>query len=680
MQKNIYKKILNLTLLTIFLFSIFLPFNQSLAQTTNPLFLSANKYTTENNEYTTITAKINDYTIRTTQNIATINFFSSPGVEGFNNTAKCLANIDNSWSCFVKFRSSASGSYNITASTINGVNSGNILKVKVCEPGQTTNNNFCEGDSSNPTLTTTSLNPTSVILKAEKLTPNFAMTFIVDNGDSIAPNYYKEQEVNSDNNGNASSSFSGLDPGGKYVGIVEMAHWLQAKVTFTTPTSTQNPVSQLEISVNKPVSETGKINLQKGEIIKVTVKLNNPNGEAPSKIVTFSSIGNETGLKPKTCTFPASASSIMTCSVNFSSLIEGTFTLKAEVTTDKLYRVESNPILIKNCIDPNQILINDICTTPEILPGGNNANTTGETEEINTDTTYTPLAPLPGLGTDGCKDKDGNPIEDPKTGEIIPCIDTQKSDTNPCPFGNYLNIMIKLIIGFAAVLAMIMIVMGGIEYMTSELVSGKESGKETVTNAILGLLIALGAYMILNTINPALLDACLDKLPEAKIIIDDSVPQTPINGMYCTKTAGTNGGYKAGADWKTIAGEAKALPSGVNTNNGECMKVGDSNCTSLRGLDLSIINNIKNKCGSGCEIIVTAGTECWLHGGKSQNTTHRPNSPTIDVRATLSANTFFTGNTSFPNDNKPYNKGGISCVAEPANATSSTTGSHWHCQ
>jgi hypothetical protein len=79
--------------------------------------------------------------------------------------------------------------------------------------------------------------------------------------------------------------------------------------------------------------------------------------------------------------------------------------------------------------------------------------------------------------------------------------------------------MIKIVIGFGAVLAMVMIVMGGIEYMTDELISGKEAGKERIRNAILGLLLALGAYLILNTINPQLLSACLDKLPQAEITI-----------------------------------------------------------------------------------------------------------------------------------------------------------------
>ncbi|KKQ88061.1 MAG: hypothetical protein UT09_C0004G0003 [Parcubacteria group bacterium GW2011_GWF2_38_8] len=147
----------------------------------------------------------------------------------------------------------------------------------------------------------------------------------------------------------------------------------------------------------------------------------------------------------------------------------------------------------------------------------------------NTDTTYTPLAPLPGL-------PEGIAFEtDP--------------DINSCPFGKYLNIIIKLVIGFAAVLAMVMIVAGGIEYMTSELVSSKEAGKETIKNAILGLLIALGSYLILNTINPQLLSVCLDKLPEATIVIEEtpesSSPFTPISkdkltnlGVTCPGSGG----------------------------------------------------------------------------------------------------------------------------------------------
>jgi hypothetical protein len=157
----------------------------------------------------------------------------------------------------------------------------------------------------------------------------------------------------------------------------------------------------------------------------------------------------------------------------------------------------------------------------------------------NTNTVYTPLAPLPGVETSGCIDDKGNP-----------CIDTQKSTANPCPFGNYLNIMFKLFLGVAGVLAVVMIVMGGVQYMTSDLVSSKEEGKKTITNAIFGLLIGLGAVLILNTINPNLLDVCLNNLPKAEIVIS---PETNEETIGITGKTVTIGGQNLNAcDEKTL--------------------------------------------------------------------------------------------------------------------------------
>ncbi|KKQ33857.1 MAG: hypothetical protein US45_C0004G0018 [Candidatus Nomurabacteria bacterium GW2011_GWA1_37_20] len=83
-------------------------------------------------------------------------------------------------------------------------------------------------------------------------------------------------------------------------------------------------------------------------------------------------------------------------------------------------------------------------------------------------------------------------------------------------FGSYLNLMIKIFIGLCAVLSVVMIVIGGLEYMTSELISSKEAGKEKVTGALLGLLIALGAYALLFTINPDLLKSDINP-PDATV-------------------------------------------------------------------------------------------------------------------------------------------------------------------
>ncbi len=112
-------------------------------------------------------------------------------------------------------------------------------------------------------------------------------------------------------------------------------------------------------------------------------------------------------------------------------------------------------------------------------PPGVGGGTPGTVAPMDTGS-YTLLAPLPQL---------------PATLDV----------TGTTALGNYLNIMIKIFIGICAVLAVIMILMGGIEYMSSELISSKEHGKESIRNAIFGLILALGAWLLLNTINPNLL-------------------------------------------------------------------------------------------------------------------------------------------------------------------------------
>lgn len=218
--------------------------------------------------------------------------------------------------------------------------------------------------------------------------------------------------------------------------------------------------------------------------------------------VSFKSTPESGTFTPSSCETNGKSSqeAYFYCSVTFTSK-GGTFKISATTGT-----VVSNEITITNgtyvpACTPPQTSVAGVCTDPPPPP------------PVNTETTYTPLAGLPGLPADKAFQTDPGCQRD-TNGNIIP-----GSCTNPCPFGNYLNIIIKLVIGIAAVLAMVMIVMGGIEYMTSELVSGKEAGKETITHAILGLLIALGAFLILNTINPQLLNACLDKLPIATIEI-----------------------------------------------------------------------------------------------------------------------------------------------------------------
>jgi hypothetical protein len=284
---------------------------------------------------------------------------------------------------------------------------------------------------------------------------------------------------------------------------------------------------------------------------------------------------------------------------------------------------------------------------------------------------YVLLAPLPcANGTPGCVSGQLT-VYDPTTG------------TNQ--IGTYLNVMIRIFIGLCAVLSVIMIVIGGIEYMTSELPGNKEHGRERITGAIFGLVLALGAWTLLYQINPDILNTDLNSLTNVSVSVTETsaqneVPQPLVNGKY--------GNYPAGANWQGIAGAPATLPAGVSLNAAQCTTVGQTGCTSTDGLNTSLINSIASGCASGnngtpCPIKLTAGTESWLHGGDTGKTSHGPGSPTVDLSETPALNSYLNGSTgsgsSFPSGSVITDKANNACYyAEPAGSTSSTTGNHWH--
>lgn len=114
---------------------------------------------------------------------------------------------------------------------------------------------------------------------------------------------------------------------------------------------------------------------------------------------------------------------------------------------------------------------------------------------------YVLLSPLPCDSGEGCAD-----------GKL-----TTFDPAGENKIGAYLNTMIRIFIGLCAILAVVMIVIGGIEYMTSELPGNKEHGKERIMGAIFGLILALGSWTILYQINPKILDTDLKSLKEVTV-------------------------------------------------------------------------------------------------------------------------------------------------------------------
>lgn len=132
----------------------------------------------------------------------------------------------------------------------------------------------------------------------------------------------------------------------------------------------------------------------------------------------------------------------------------------------------------------------------------------------------------------------------------------------------YLNIIFKIGIGLAGALAVVMIVVASIQYMGDESVFGKTEAKGKIFSAILGLIIALAAYAILNTINPDLtgsggvtIDDVSFEIDGEPMISDDLVP----SGAKTTKCPeGIDSGNKP-PSCKTITQKVQAMLSKART-------------------------------------------------------------------------------------------------------------------
>ena len=263
----------------------------------------------------------------------------------------------------------------------------------------------------------------------------------------------------------------------------------------------------------------------------------------------------------------------------------------------------------------------------------------------NTQTDYTVLAPLPGT-------------------------------TNSCPTGTdcttnfktYLEGMFTFAIGVSAVLAFIMLSFAGFQYVTTDGIGEKSNARERINNAVYGLLLVIGAYAILYTINPDILNFNLNIIrpnisstdtgidPNAKYGNGKVVPGYPLND---------NDVAENGAIY------SKLNNAGVFINAGPCKTGGTQGCTNLVYLPDSAINGVidlYNACNK-CYVQITGGAE----GGHVE---HGKGNPVVDLNPSSDLNKFLVGNKA------PYHWQTVpkTINGKVVNFRYEVTGSapHWH--
>lgn len=136
--------------------------------------------------------------------------------------------------------------------------------------------------------------------------------------------------------------------------------------------------------------------------------------------------------------------------------------------------------------------------------------------------------------------------------------------------GTYITGIYKIAIGVAIILAVLSFIIAGLEWMTAEAVGKKEDAIKKINAALFGLLLTLGSWLFLNTINPATVNFNL-KLDEVSVI-DSSAPI--IGGWYCQLETGGPyyGPYQTE---ESCVAKAGCTPISVpGTNNRYCQKAG----------------------------------------------------------------------------------------------------------
>lgn len=225
-------------------------------------------------------------------------------------------------------------------------------------------------------------------------------------------------------------------------------------------------------------------------------------------------------------------------------------------------------------------------------------------------TGYTPLAPIPEL-----MDKTGGQVD----------------------INSFIPGAIKLAISIASALSVIFIIYGGVLYITTDSMGGKSNAKDTIENAIMGLLLAIGSYAILYTINPKLVvfTINLTELEGTGIDFDGAN-----NGPVLTPTTEDLGKSLEGCS------DCAPFPSGVRYKSAQangCAMPGPCVINEEVGQKLLTLTNSLSRSGISFQI-----TESWPPTRPHIASCQNPNNP--DSGTCVDANFINAINLASPSD------------------------------
>ena len=231
----------------------------------------------------------------------------------------------------------------------------------------------------------------------------------------------------------------------------------------------------------------------------------------------------------------------------------------------------------------------------------------------------------------------------------------------------YVPAIFNILVGLSAVAAVLMIVIGGFQYMSTDAIQGKSAGKERIKNAVFGLVLVISAWLILYTINPNLLTLNLN--------IDAVTTTAPTGGGFLSGPSGPGTAMTPAEIAASDSVRASLESKGILTYANACVNGGTTGCVNLNGLTQNTQNGLttlKTGCGSGCFLIITGGTEA----GHNAGSTHT-DGVSVDVRLNSALNTYI--NNYKTGDPIQTSYGPVYTVNVNGKTTTFLNeGNHWH--
>lgn len=166
--------------------------------------------------------------------------------------------------------------------------------------------------------------------------------------------------------------------------------------------------------------------------------------------------------------------------------------------------------------------------------------------------------------------------------------------------GEYLVGIYRWLVGVAMVFAVIMIIVGGVQYTISGGQSGVKAAKDRIKNALIGVVILLASFLLLNVTNPQLTMFRPLQLAEQPPIIEESEEAEVSGATLATSFTAPQTANIVGAGAKDVPSDlTSAVESAANelAEDDYGMHITSSFRTPEKQVEL-IIKNCQNPPGS----------------------------------------------------------------------------------